>query len=126
MTFEPRNIGAARNARERSSAPFGPAIVISLVGDTQLRWPHVYVDPGRSYDYAGVRHSQCVIATKPGVSSGRTIAEVYAQLERDYLCTGFPLLVDVEREAVWHVRRIKPLEVAEHRSGSKAWAACFG
>lgn len=124
--FEPRNISAARRARERSSQPLGPAIVISLVGETQLRFPHIYVDPGRRYDYSAVRHAQCLIATRPGVNASQALAEVFAEAERGFFCSGFPYLVDVEGESLAHVWSISPVQYRPHHPGSRTWAACFG
>lgn len=125
MSYPPRNIAAARSAVERSDKPLGPAIVVSLVGETSLPWPHVFVDAGRSYDYADLRHAQCVIATAPGVDTARAIAEVYAEAQRGYFSSGFPTLVDVERQAVMHVWSVAPLRFRQHQPGSRTWAACF-
>jgi hypothetical protein len=125
-SYPPRNITAARRAVERSDKPLGPAVVISLVGETHMRWPHIFVDAARSYDYSELRHAQCVIATAPGVDTGRTIAEVYQAMQEGYFSSGFPTLVDVERQAVMHVYSISPLQVREHPPGSRTWAACFG
>jgi hypothetical protein len=125
MTHPPRNIAAARRRIEQCDLPLGPAVVVSLVGETHMRWPHVFVDPGRSYDFSDLRHAQCVIATKPGVDTGRTIAEVYSAMQEGYFSSGFPALVDVERQAVMHVYSISPLQVREHPPGSRTWAACF-
>ena len=126
MSYPPRNIAAAREHIERSDKPMGPAIVISLVGQTSLRFPHVFVDPGRSYDFSDLALAQCVIATKPGVDSGRTIAEVFEAAERGFFCSGFPLVADVEERAVAHVWSIRPLQFRAHKPDSRTWAACFG
>lgn len=126
MKFEPRNIGAARrHVHEHGPGSF-PAIVVSLIGETGMRFTHVYVDPGRSYDYSGVQYAQCVIATKPGVDSGRAIAEVFDRMQRDYFCSGLLMLADVEREEVVKIDSIKPLRARSIPRGSKVWAACFG
>lgn len=125
MSYPPRNIAAARRVVERANPEIGAPVVISLVGETGMRWPHVFVDPGRSYDYGELRYAICVIATRPGINTALTIAEVYAEAERGFLSSGFPLLVDVENQAVMHVRTVSPLHVRQYEPGSRTWAACF-
>lgn len=126
VNYPPRNIASARNAISASDRPFGPGIVVSLVGATDLRWCHVHVEPRRSYDYSGLSGAQILIATEPGIDTGRTMAEVYAQMQRDFFSYGFPLLVDVERQQVVHFWSISPLLARSHPIGSRTWSAVFG
>lgn len=122
----PRNLGALLRYRQRHDGARGHHVVASLVGETDLPWPHVYVDPGRSHDYSALERMHVVIATRPGVDAGRTIAEVFTMVdELSFFEPGYPTLVDIEDKHVAHVWRAAPLEVVQIRQGTPGWLAYF-
>lgn len=127
MTYPPRNIGALQRYRLRHEGAEGHSVVVSLCGDTQLPWPHVYVEPDRSCDYSELKRMHVVIATKPGIDCRRTIAEVFHMVE-EVSCfhPGYPVLVDVEQQHVAHICFIDPLKVWQIRPGTEGWLPYFG
>ncbi len=118
----PRNASSIKAAREAGRLDFGGSVAVSLIGDTPLRMPHIYIDPGKRYDFRCMTGLFAFIVTKPGLDSKTAIDQLWPITQK------YITLVDVERQVVASVvdttnggRKLWP-----RRKGSEPWLAIFG
>ncbi len=118
----PRNAAAIKSLRERGRLDFGGEVAVSLVGDTRLKMPHIYVDPGKKYDFRCVTGLFVYVVVKPGVDAVTAIDQLWPITQK------YITLVDVQRQIVGSIvdnpdgsRKLWP-----RRKGSEPWLAIFG
>lgn len=120
--YPPRNARAADVARER-----GVALVASFVGDTPWQAPTVYCDSGKSYDWESARGLHVIIAVKPGIDARNAMREILQRA--DTIKTGYPMLVDVERQEVAcivdGVSAQQPIQLWHVQRGTELWQQFF-
>lgn len=117
----PRNAKALGEARARGELGAG-LFVASFVGPTRLAAPHVFVDPGKRYDWRDASGMHAIVAVRPGINA-RQILQDLAAITLPYLT-----LVDFDRQTVGSVVD-KPgggFKLWPRRRGSPAWLEVFG
>lgn len=120
--YEPRNVAAVKQALSdgRLSREDG-TLCASFVDRTPLRVPHVFVSPGRSYDWRFAVGMRFWIATRPGVDISGVLRDLFE------VSLGYVGLVDVERLVVADVAAgARGLKLYPYRRGSQQWEAVFG
>lgn len=110
-----------RNAKAIANIEEGDTFVVSLVGETPIAGPHVYVDPGKRYDWRFAAGLQAVIVTRPGIKAAQLMADLY-QASQPY-----PTLVDFDRKVVASIveKCSGGLQLWPRRRGSESWRALF-
>jgi hypothetical protein len=118
----PRNTRAIEQLRADGQLPPWSPIVVTFIGTTDLIAPHLYVDPGKRYDWTVARELYCTIVVRPGIDASNAIKALY-----DMARPGFkPALVDFESKVVgWATPA--GLEVNPwQREGGSEWKNLFG
>lgn len=72
----PRN--AARVA-DMVKAGRAHTVVVSFVGNTDFRYPTVYADSGRDYDWSFLSGACAILVVKPGVDCRKTVRALVFQ-----------------------------------------------
>lgn len=118
----PRNAASIKAMRESGRLDFGGHVAVSLVGDTPLRMPTLYVDPGKRYDFRCCTGLFAFVVTRPGIDSTTAIDQLWPITQR------YITLIDLDRQIVASVvdtttggRKLWP-----RRKGSEPWLAIFG
>lgn len=118
----PRNAAAIVEARKRGDLRYGDCIVASFVGSTSLAEPHVFVDPGKRYDWRFAEDLHVTIVVKPGIDAAQTIADICRAT------VAYPSLVDFERQVAASLVP-KPgggWKPWARPKGGESWRALFG
>jgi hypothetical protein len=118
----PRNAASVQAAWDDGRLTLGGHVAVSLVGDSPLRMPTVYVDPGRRYDLRCCAGLFAFIVTTPGVDTRDVIDQLWP------ITCPYITLVDVERQVVASVvdRPNGSRKLWPRRRGSEPWLAVFG
>ena len=118
----PRNAAAIKAKRERGRLDFGGEIAISLVGDTRLKMPHLYADPGKQYDFRCCTGLFVYVVTRPNVDAMTTVRQLW------HITQKYITLVDVQRQIVGSIvdNPDGTLKLWPRRKGSEPWLAIFG
>ena len=117
----PRNAQSIIEARELGEIVDRDSFVVSLVGSTSIQAPHVFVDPGRRYDWRFARGLHANIVTRPGIDARAVMEDL-----RDLAGPGMaPYLIDFDSRLVATVVCNRPLTVWPERPGSPVWVTLF-
>lgn len=120
--YPPRKHWLADKVRKSSNH----TIVVSLVGETPLPWPHVYADPGRAHDWSCLAGLHVVIATRPGVNAAHAIVGTFRLWDTAMSSTApYPTLVDIQRREVFHICNTRPTHWLRVREGARSWHEFF-
>jgi hypothetical protein len=125
---KPRNLAALLQYRHKHNGAHAHTVVVSLIGETSLRWPHVYAEPGLPHDWSDLDELHCVIATRPYVDARHTIAGLWRMAsELNFMAPGYPTLADMDRQQAMHVCEIAPaMRFIQVKHGSREWQTYFG
>jgi len=93
----PRN--AARLMQAGGLKP-GGSLIVSFVGETKHRFPHVFADSGRRYDWEFSAGSIVAIFVRPGVDAAHAIDAIFRCCNP---MLSYPALVDIERRQVAYI-----------------------
>lgn len=117
----PRNIKALSEARARGSTAEETSIVVSFVGPTLIAAPHVFVDPGKRYDFRLALGLPAVVVVRPGIDARLVLNDLFV-LTRPY-----PTLVDFDRKVVGSIveKAGGGFKLWPRRRGSAAWCELF-
>jgi len=134
--YPPRNAGAADRARAE-----GVPLVVSFVGDTPYRFPTVFCDPGRRYDwsflgprildpefkpeeYRGGPHLQVIVAVMLGMDVAAALAEILARCD---CSVAYPALAILDRRELAFIvhRPGGGAQLWPVRSGTELWQQYF-
>ena len=78
----------------------GGSVIVSFVGETKHRFPHVFADSGRRYDWHFLAGSIVAIFVRPGVDAGHAIDAIFRGCNP---MLSYPALVDIERRQVAYI-----------------------
>lgn len=115
---QPRNIAAEKVARERSLP-----LMASFVGDIDYSNPTVYCSSGERYDWRFTKGLHVVVVVKAGVDLRDALHSILEQT--DTIDTGYPVLLDVERQDIACVVEDRPVGLWPIRKGSNLWQQFF-
>lgn len=117
----PRNLQAILDAKRTGELEEGGHVVVSFVGSTGLRLPHLFVDSGKRYDLRCLANLRAHVVVRAGVDATRVIEDV------SIMTIPYPNLIDFDRQVVASiVEGAHGLKLWPRRRGSESWAALFG
>lgn len=107
-----------RNAKVLDGLEKGSSVVVSFVGDTDYKHPHVYADPGRDYNWRFAEHVRTVIVVRPGLDVLRALVAIF---EAEARSGWYPTLVDIEAKTVGSIVDGQPIKLWPKREGCETW-----
>lgn len=117
----PRNVKAIHDAIDAGDLQEGDQVVVSFVGSTGLRLPHLFVDSGKRYDLRCLANLRAHVVVRQGVDATRVIEDV------SLMTLPYPNLIDFDRQVVASiVEGPAGLKLWPRQRGSESWAALFG
>jgi hypothetical protein len=114
----PRNAQAIVRARLEGSRPADP-VVVSYVGDTGWRNPHVFADAGQRYDWRFLLDLEVLIVVAKGVDVRQALLDIFA------VARLYPTLIDLEQRQAGSVIDAAPLRVWPFTPRHPAWKELF-
>lgn len=97
-------------------------MIVSFVGSTGYRHPHVFADSACRYDWGCLKGLHAVMVIRPGIDVGHAMVAIFETAE---LMHSYPAVVDIDQQHLAFLVGSQPLQLWPVKPDTELWRDYF-